>query len=187
MYIQETKELFSFIAKSPSPFHVIANVKDMLSDAGFLELKEYQKWELKPGYGYFVTRNDSSIMAFRIPEQDFKGFQLIASHSDSPTFRIKEHGELSVENVYTKLNVEKYGGMLMAPWFDRPLSIAGRVIVQNGSRIESKLVSIDRNLVCIPNVAIHMNRKINEGFVYDPQVDMLPLFAEGYEKGSFMS
>jgi aspartyl aminopeptidase len=186
MFIKATKELFDFIEKSPSPFHVILNVKAMLLENGFTELKEHKKWNLEAGKSYFVTRNDSAIIAFKIPQNDFKGFQIIASHSDSPTFRIKENGEMNANGLYTKLNVEKYGGMLMAPWFDRPLSIAGRVMVQNGNTIEKRFVAIDRDLVLIPNVAIHMNRDINNGQKYDPQIDMLPLYGEASGKNSLM-
>lgn len=184
MYQTATKELFSFIEQSPSPFHVVSNMKETLLKAGFTELKERKSWNLEYGKKYFVTRNDSSIIAFRIPKNHFSGFQIIASHSDSPTFRIKENGEMTVETLYTKLNVEKYGGMLLAPWFDRPLSIAGRVIVRNEDQLETKLICIDRDLVVIPNVAIHMNREVNTGYQYHPQVDMLPLFGEGNAKGN---
>ncbi|MDO4942771.1 MAG: M18 family aminopeptidase [Lachnospiraceae bacterium] len=186
MYQKAAKELFAFIENSPSPFHVIDNMKRMLNEAGFIELRENDRWNLKKGNRYYVTRNDSSIIAFAIPDGTYGGFQMIASHSDSPTFRIKENGEMTVENLYTKLNVEKYGGMLMAPWFDRPLSIAGRVIVRDGNTIKKKLVSIDRDLVLIPNVAIHMNRDINHGYKYQPQIDMLPLFGESDKKGKLL-
>lgn len=183
MYQKAVKELFAFIENSPSPFHVIDNMKKMLKEAGFIELGEADRWNLEEGNRYYVTRNDSSIIAFAIPNCTYGGFQMIASHSDSPTFRIKENGGMTVENLYTKLNVEKYGGMLMAPWFDRPLSIAGRVIVRDENTIKKRLVSIDRDLVLIPNVAIHMNRDSNNGYKYQPQIDMLPLFGESDKKG----
>jgi len=186
MYEKAAKELFAFIENSPSPFHVIDHMKTMLDEHGFIGLREDNRWKLEAGRKYYVTRNDSSIIAFAIPQQAYRGFQIIASHSDSPTFRIKEHGEMTVESLYTKLNVEKYGGMLMAPWFDRPLSIAGRVIVRDGNTIQKVLVSIDRDLVLIPNVAIHMNREINNGYKYQPQVDMLPLFGEADQKGKLL-
>lgn len=185
--MEEVQELLNFIEKSPSPFHVIENMKEQLLEEGLEELNEQDHWDLKRGHSYFVTRNGSSMIAFRIPENEISGFQVIASHSDSPTFRIKEHAEMKVEGHYTKLNVEKYGGMLMAPWFDRPLSVAGRVVVKEGYQIKTRLVAIDRDLVLIPNVAIHMNRDINNGYKYNPQVDMLPLFAEGNEKDGLLS
>lgn len=186
MYQEAAEELLAFIEKSPSTFHVIANVKEMLEAEGFEELREHQTWKLKKGGRYYVTRNGSSLIAFKIPQKEFCGFHIMASHSDAPTFRIKEKSEISVEKLYTKLNVEKYGGMLMAPWFDRPLSIAGRVLVQEENRIVAKLVCMDRDLVLIPNLAIHMNREANEGYKYNPQVDMLPLFGDETAKDVLM-
>ena len=110
-----------------------------------------------------MTRNGSSIVSFKVPGKAFSGFQIMASHSDSPSFKIKENPEIEAENHYVKLNVEKYGGMLCAPWFDRPLSVAGRMIVHKNGKILEKLVDIDRDLVMIPSLAIHMNRDINGG------------------------
>ena len=134
-----------------------------------------------------MTRNDSAIIAFRIPEGEYKGFQIMASHCDSPVFKIKTNAEIVVDNSYVKLNVEKYGGMLCAPWLDRPLSVAGRVVVQTEEGIATKLVNVDRDLLIIPNVAIHMNRQVNDGYAFNAQVDMLPLFCEqGEEKNQFM-
>ncbi|MEE1196420.1 MAG: M18 family aminopeptidase, partial [Lachnospiraceae bacterium] len=135
---------------------------------------------------YYVTRNDSSIIAFKIPCKDFHGFQIMASHSDAPAFKVKENPEIAAEQRYTKLNVEKYGGMLCAPWFDRPLSVAGRIMVKDGNRILPKLVDVDKDLLMIPNLAIHMNREANEGYKYNAQVDMLPLLGDETAKGNFM-
>lgn len=174
--------LLRFIEKSPTAFHAVGEFSEMLKDAGFLELSEGARWRLQPGSSYFVTRNGSSLIAFRLPGTSASdagapaGFQIMASHSDSPSFKIKENPEIRVENSYIKLNVEKYGGMLFAPWFDRPLSAAGRIIVERDGRLYSRLVDVDRDLLLIPNVAIHMNRKVNEGFAYDPQKDLLPLY-----------
>ena len=168
--------LFDFIEKSPSQFHVVANQKQEFLQAGFTELSEGKSWKLELGKNYFVTRNGSSILAFRMPKEKIHSYMIMASHSDSPTFRIKESPEMK-EGHYVKLNVEKYGGMLMAPWFDRPLSIAGRVIVkEKNGRIVNKLVNIDRNLCMLPSLAIHMNREANDGYKYNAQKDMLPLF-----------
>ena len=178
MYQETVKELFSFIESSPSVFHAVENMKRMLEEEGYIQLLESRRWELFEGGKYYVIRNGSSIIAFRIPKRDFVGFQIMASHSDSPSFKIKEQPEMETEHAYVRLNVEKYGGMLMAPWFDRPLSVAGRLIVREQGRIAVKLVSVDRDLVLIPNLAIHMNRKINEGVALNPQVDMLPLFGQ---------
>ena len=177
MFKETTEQLLDFIEKSPSPFHVIENMKNELDNSGFEELKENKRWNIKNGGAYYVTRNDSSIIAFKIPENDFRAFNIMASHSDSPSFKIKENPEMKVDNKYVKLNVEKYGGMIMSPWFDRPLSAAGRILVKNDDCIESINVDIDRDLFVIPNLAIHMNREINEGYKYNAQKDMLPLFA----------
>ena len=184
--------LLRFIEKSPTAFHAVREFSKMLTEAGFLELSEGVRWQLQPGSSYFVTRNGSSLIAFRLPETSSvdagapAGFQIIASHSDSPSFKIKENPEIRVENSYVKLNVEKYGGMLFAPWFDRPLSAAGRIIVERDGRLYSRLVDVDRDLLLIPNVAIHMNRKVNEGFAYDPQKDLLPLYGMCGEGKSFL-
>lgn len=181
------KELLQFLDHSPNAFYAVANMQKELEDAGFTRLYEGCPWTLSEGHGYYVTRNDSAIIAFRIPEGEYKGFQIMASHCDSPVFKIKTNAEIVVDNSYVKLNVEKYGGMLCAPWLDRPLSVAGRVIVQTEEGIATKLVNVDRDLLIIPNVAIHMNRQVNDGYAFNAQVDMLPLFCEqGEEKNQFM-
>lgn len=181
-----TKELFQFIKNSPSCYHVIYNMKRIFLDQGFEELHEGRPWSLKKGGRYLVTRNLSSILAFQIPRDPAGGFHIIASHSDSPTFKIKEHGEITCAEKYTKLNVEKYGGMLMAPWFDRPLSVAGRLLIKKEKSIFTKLVHVDRDLLLIPNLAIHMDRNLNEGYKYNPQVDLLPLYGDEHAKDTFM-
>ena len=180
------KELISFLDKSPTAFHAVSSIKKKLVASGYFELVESEKWELTEGGKYFVTRNDSSIIAFRVPSFNFAGFMISAAHSDSPAFKVKENPEI-VENGYVKLNVEGYGGMLMAPWLDRPLSVAGRVIVKSGNRYEVKLVNVDRDLLIIPNVAIHMNRDANKNQSWNAQVDMLPILGSADEtKGAFM-
>ena len=177
MFRETSEELLNFIEKSPSTFHVIDNMKDELNKAGFKELKENKRWIIEKGGKYYVTRNGSSIIAFKVPVNDFTGFNIMSSHSDSPSFKIKENPEIKVDNKYVKLNVEKYGGMMMAPWFDRPLSAAGRILVKEDSKIKSVNVNIDRDLFVIPNLAIHMNREVNDGYKFNPQKDMLPLLA----------
>ena len=180
------KELMSFLDKSPTAFHAISSIKKKLVASGYSELAESEKWELTEGGKYFVTRNDSSIIAFRVPRFNFTGFMISAAHSDSPAFKVKENPEI-IENGYVMLNVEGYGGMLMAPWLDRPLSVAGRIIVKNGNKLEVRLVNVDRDLLLIPNVAIHMNRDANKGQTWNAQVDMLPVLGSADEaKGSFM-
>lgn len=180
------KELMSFLDKSPTAFHAISSIKKKLVASGYSELTESEKWELTEGGKYFVTRNDSSIIAFRVPSFNFIGFMIGAAHSDSPAFKVKENPEI-VENGYVKINVEGYGGMLMAPWLDRPLSVAGRIIVKNGNKYEVRLVNVDRDLLLIPNVAIHMNRDANKNQPWNAQVDMLPILGSADEtKGTFM-
>lgn len=180
------KPLLDFIEKSPTAFHAVENLCAELASSGRSRLTEGEKWELEPGQGYFVTRNMSSVIAFDIPSGAADSFRMIAAHSDSPTFKIKENAELSVRGKYTQLNVEKYGGMLFSPWFDRPLSVAGRVVVRTDKGIEAKLINVDRDLLVIPNVAIHMNREINDGFKYNAQTDMMPLFGDDTAKDGFM-
>ena len=186
------EELFDFLDRSPVSFFAVNNMRKALTGAGFTELREGEGWDLKPGGSYFVTRNHSSLIAFKIPRDDYVGFQILASHCDSPVFKVKPNAEIFVDEKYVRLNVEKYGGMLCAPWLDRPLSVAGRVVVETesedkggGTRIETRLVNVDRDLLIIPNVAIHMNREANDGYKYNAQVDLLPLFSEVSEKGGF--
>ena len=128
----------------------------------------------------------SSVIAFKIPQNDFKSFNIVASHSDSPTFKIKANAEIEVKNKYVKLNTEKYGGMICSTWFDRPLSIAGRILVKENNAVKTHLVNIDKDLVIIPNLAIHMNREVNDGYKYNAQIDMLPLYGDNSSKGSLM-
>lgn len=187
-YTECAREMLEFIDKSPTCFQAVKNIGDMLSAAGLAELREADEWKLERGKGYFVTRNESSVIAFRIPEQ-LSGFHIAAAHSDSPSFKVKESPESTVEEHYVRLNTEKYGGMILSTWLDRALSVAGRIAVNGEKGIETRLVNVDKDLLVIPNVAIHMNRDMNNGVAYNPQVDMLPLFADcsGGEKRSLMS
>lgn len=274
-YQEYARDMLDFIERSPSCFHAVDNIRRSLAYAGFEELKETETWKLAPGGGYFVIRNDSSLIAFRLPEQkEISGFHIAAAHSDSPTFKVKEEPEMTVEDRYIRLNTEKYGGMILSTWLDRPLSVAGRIAVFNAGAAEgekaewdgagqgrigqekmeqdgagqgrtgrdrigqdrirqekmkpngtgqggikqekmkpngtgqesveqdgtgqdstgqerteqsekkgkdtisTKLVNIDKDLLVIPNLAIHMNREMNKGVEYNPQIDMLPLFAD---------
>lgn len=186
MYQETAKELIKFIEKSPTCFHAVATMKEILKKEGYIELREADKWEVKKGGNYYVTRNDSSIIAFSVPKDEIKGFRIMASHSDSPSFKIKENPEMTVDNKYVKLNVERYGGMICAPWFDRPLSVAGRVIVKEDGKLITKLVNVDKDLLMIPNLAIHMNREVNDGYKYNAQKDLLPLFGDIAAKDTFM-
>ena len=180
------QRLFSFIEQSPTAFHAIEYMRKKLLDEGYIQLLEGTDWQLTPGKGYFVIRNGSAILAFRIPEGAPVGFQIMASHSDSPMFKIKAHPETEAEGHYVRLNVEKYGGMLCAPWFDRPLSVAGRLIVQTAEGIQQVLCDVSRDLVMIPNLAIHMNRQANDGVKVEVQKDLLPLYGDETAKGTFL-
>ena len=178
-------KLKEFLDRSPSRYHAVANVRQMLLTAGYEQLGEAEQWALQPGKGYFVVRGGSALMAFRIPEGAPTGFMMSASHSDRPTFKVKENGELT--GTYTRLATEKYGGAIISTWLDRPLSIAGRVFVETQEGMESCLVNIDKDLLLIPNVAIHMNRKINEGYAWNPAVDTLPLVGGKEASGKLQS
>ncbi|MDY6325426.1 MAG: M18 family aminopeptidase [Catonella sp.] len=180
--IKVSEDLLSFIKSSPSVFHVVKSFSEILDAAGFRELRETEKWSLEAGGSYYVTRNGSAIIAFTLPK-DADHFQITAAHSDSPTFRLKDSPEIKKCDHYVELNVEKYGGAIISPWLDRPLSIAGRVIVESENGLAAKLVNIDRDLCLIPNLAIHMNRKVNEGYEYSVQNDMLPLFGDEDSEG----
>lgn len=189
-YEKCAREMLEFVEKSPSCFHAVANVKTLLGEQGFEELKETEEWKPEWGKGYYVTRNDSSLIAFRLPEaaEEPRGFHIVASHSDSPSFKLKEAPEKTADNHYITLNTEKYGGMILSTWMDRALSVAGRIVVREKDKILTKLVNIEKDLLVIPNVAIHMNRDVNNGVAYNPQIDMLPLFADCSEgkKASLM-
>ncbi len=185
---QETKEIISLLKNSPSVFHVVKNISDKLLEKGFMELDEHKPFIVEKGKNYFVRRNSSSIIAFKIPLncQDLS-FLGTATHNDSPTYKLKPHPFVKKGNL-TLLDVEPYGGMIHSTWLDRPLSLAGRVLLGKGEKIEEKLFNINRPLLIIPNLAIHMNRNINDGYAYNPAVDLLPLFGEDLkEDDSFES
>lgn len=186
MNTKTAKKLLKFIQKSPTAFQAVEEMKKRLEKEGYKELKEEEHWEIIPGGNYYVTRNNSALIAFSIPKKPVWKFHIMASHSDSPALKIKENPEIEVEKAYIKLNVERYGGMLLAPWFDRPLSVAGRLIVRKDGEIQEKLVTVDKDLLIIPNLAIHMNREVNDGYKYNVQKDMLPLYSSYEGKGSFM-
>ena len=175
------QNLIEFLDASHSVYHAAAFLASRLESAGYVRLSEADSWDLVPGGRYYLVRGGTAVLAFRIPNAEPKGFMLSASHSDRPTFKVKENGEVC--GTYTKLLVERYGGMLIAPWLDRPLSIAGRVMVETENGVESKLVDLDRDLLMIPNVAIHMNRAANEGYKWNPAVDTLPLLGGKDAKG----
>ena len=178
-----TEKLMAFLNASVSVYHAAAYLSGVLEDAGYIRLSEGESWNLTAGGKYYLTRGGTAVLAFRVPETTPKGFLMSASHSDRPTFKVKENGELTGK--YTRLSTEKYGGMLIAPWLDRPLSVAGRVMVETEDGVQSRLVNIDRDLMMIPNVAIHMNRQANEGYKWNPAVDTLPLLGGADAVGKF--
>lgn len=173
--------LFDFINESPTPYHAVWNIAELLKAKGISKLDEKEKWIIEPGNSYYITRNDSSIIAIDVPKEPTGGFMITASHSDSPAFRLKTNPEMKVGEAYLKLNCEPYGGLIAYGWFDRPLSIAGRVIVRTPNGQERKLVDIDRDILLIPSLAIHMNRKVNDGIKIDMQKDMLPIWTTDTE------
>ncbi|MBQ9950040.1 MAG: M18 family aminopeptidase [Clostridia bacterium] len=176
--------LINFLNGCHSQYHAIDSIMKILDKNGFLQVQPNDN--LTPGGKYYITRNYSSIIAFVLPQTTPDGFLVSASHSDSPTFKVKNNAELSVEDKYVRLNTERYGGMLCAPWLDRPLTVAGKILVSCDDGIKTVLVHVDKDLLIIPNVAIHMNRNANTGFEYKANQDMLPLFGGKDSKGSFM-
>ncbi|MBP3685116.1 MAG: M18 family aminopeptidase [Oscillospiraceae bacterium] len=165
--------LCDFLNASHSLYHAVAYLEKELQSAGYTRLYEHESWALVPGGKYYLIRGGSAILAFRIPTGIPKSFLLSASHCDRPSFKVKENFTLT--GTYTRMAVERYGGQIMSTWLDRPLSIAGRVMVETENGIESRLIDIDRDLLLIPNVAIHMNRSVNDGYKWNPAVDLLPL------------
>ncbi len=171
-------ELFEFIKNSPTCYHAVETAKNMLNKNGFTELFEKEKWQLQGGGKYYVVCANSSIAAFVMPQKSYTGYHIIASHGDSPCFKLKANPHVK-SGKYTTLNIESYGGMPRALWFDRPLSVAGRVVLNKGGKICSELVNIDKDFVSIVNVAIHLDREVNKGTEYKIQSKMLPIFACG--------
>lgn len=176
------RKLLDFIKKAPTAFQAVEQMEKRLLTAGFQEVFENRPWNIVPGGKYYVTRNHSALIAFSVPENilekdDLCRFHIMASHSDSPCFKIKENPEIKGPGSYVKLNVEKYGGMVMSSWMDRPLSAAGRIVIRKGGQIVEKNIQIEKDLMVIPGLAIHMNREVNDGCRYNAQKDMLPLFA----------
>ncbi len=180
------KKLFDYIAASPTAYHACDNTAKILMERGYTPLCEGDIWKLDRGQGYFVCRNGSSLIAFRVPEQKPIGFNIAAAHSDSPCFKVKENAELSSPD-YNRLSVEKYGGMLCSTWMDKPLSVAGRLMVRTERGMDIKLFNVCTPCALIPNVAIHMNRQANDGMSYNAAVDMIPLFESVGQDKAFMN
>ncbi|AYF53572.1 M18 family aminopeptidase [Clostridium botulinum] len=191
--IEFANKLLDFIYESPTAFHAVENVKNILVKNGFKELKECDKWCIKKGEKYYTTKNDSAIVAFVVGEGAIEenGFKIIGAHTDSPSFRIKPNPEMISEESYIKLNTEVYGGPILNTWLDRPLSIAGRVTLKSENVLfpKTKLINIKKPIMIIPNLAIHMNRNINQGIELNKQVDTLPILGlinEEFEKNNYL-
>ncbi|MEG1311309.1 MAG: M18 family aminopeptidase [Romboutsia sp.] len=187
------QNLIEFIYNSPTSFNAVKTSRELLNANGFEELKLNERWNLKIGRKYYVTKNLSAIIAFTLNSNNIEkeGFRIISSHSDSPTFRIKPNAEISVENTYLKLNTECYGGPILNTWLDRPLAIAGRVVLKGNHILKPReeIVNINKPICIIPNLAIHMNKTINDGYVLNKQKDLLPLVGllnDNLEKDNFL-
>ena len=186
-------DLIKFLEDSPSPFHVVSTLKKTLIKKGFEELLLGEKWDIEKEGKYFVTKNDSALIAFIVGKGSVEedGFKIVGAHTDSPTFRVKSSPEMVVEGSYLRLNTEIYGGPIVNTWLDRPLSLAGRVALKSNNPLnpETKLVNINKPLLIIPNLAIHMNGKVNEGIKLNPQKETLPLVSvvdKKFEKDNFL-
>lgn len=186
-------DLIDFLYKSPTAHHSVKTIRERLELNGFNEVKESDKWNLQKDGKYYVIKNDSALIAFTIGNGDIEedGFKLIGAHTDSPGFRIKANPEMVSEGTYLKLNTEVYGGPILYTWFDRPLGIAGKVTLKGSSPLkpEVKLVNINKPLLIIPSLAIHMNRSVNEGLNINKQKDILPLLSlinEKFEKDGYL-
>ncbi len=177
----QTEALCRFLDRSHSQYHTQACLVEALEEEGYRALSEANRWEIAPGGRYYVTRGGSAVIAFRIPEEEARGFLLSASHTDHPAFKLKDIPE--IPGSYTRVAAEKYGGAILSTWMDRPLSLAGRVLVETETGAEAKLIDVDRDLVLIPSVAIHMNRQVNEGYKWDLKSDLTPLVGLGEDSG----
>ena len=168
--------IFQFLDKSPSAFHATANACKILQDAGYQQLDEASHWQLKPGKGYFVTRNQSSVIAFQYHGKTTGGFRLVTGHTDSPAPKLKLAGA-SFSNGSVRVPVQLYGGDIHMSWLDRPLGVAGRIAFLDAkNQPKTALVNINRPVAIIPNLAIHLNHGVNNGLALNPQSQMAVLF-----------
>lgn len=180
------ENMMDFLDKGITCYHAVKELENRFRDAGFIRLDERKLWNIEKGKAYFVVRNDSSIIAFRIPAcatEEIKGFHIYAAHSDSPAFKLKDNPEMTREGNYVGINVEKYGGMILSTWMDRPLTIAGRACVEEKGEIVSYPIKLKDHICMIPNLAIHMNRDMNNGVALNPQTDMIPLLMMKSDQG----
>ena len=192
--IEQAEELINYIYESPTSFHAVKNAVSELEKFGFVEIKEGEALKIKKGGKYFVTKNQSALIAFTVGKGELEndGFRIIGAHTDSPSFRVKPNSEIEVEGAYVKLNTEVYGGPILNTWMDRPLSLAGRIVLKSKDLFhpEIKLLNIKRPLMIIPNLAIHMNRNINSGVELNRQKHMLPLLAlvnDKFKQGHYLT
>ncbi|WP_286977740.1 M18 family aminopeptidase [Pseudomonas sp.] len=180
--------LIDFLQASPTPFHATASLAIRLEAAGYQRLDERETWRTEAGGRYYVTRNDSSIIAFKLGKRSLVegGIRLVGAHTDSPCLRVKPHPELQRQGFF-QLGVEVYGGALLAPWFDRDLSLAGRVTFRRDGKVESQLIDFELPIATIPNLAIHLNREANQGWAINPQTELPPILAQiaGTEPADF--
>lgn len=179
--LEFSKDLIKFIDDSPVSYYAVKNAADVLREKGFVELKENEKWEVRPSGKYFVVRDGTALFAVDLGEDLRDGFDIIGSHTESPTFKLKSRPEIGAHG-YLKLNVEVYGGMIYSTWLDRTLSLAGKVVYEKDGKLSSSLINIDRDLLTIPNAAIHMNRTVNKDFAINPQDNLYPLVKTIKEK-----
>ncbi len=177
-HLNRTEALLDFIENSPSAFQAVSQIAAHLEERGYARLEETAEWSLSAGGKYYVTRNQTSLIAFSLPKQKPVSLLLTASHSDSPMFKLKPNGKLTVSGAYLLLNTELYGGTIFSTWLDRPLSLAGRVILQRNGAFQAVPVHFQKDLLMIPNVAIHLKRDINSGGTLNPAVDLRPLLSQ---------
>lgn len=177
------QSLLGFLDHSPTPFHAVASMVEQFEKAGFIALDEQTEWQLERGKAYYVTRNDSSIVAFRYGLQSEldTGIRLVGAHTDSPCLKVKPTPELFRKG-YFQLGVEVYGGALLNPWFDRDLSMAGRVTYKNKSgKVKSGLVNFKKPIACIPSLAIHLDREVNQSKSVNPQLELPVILMQATE------
>lgn len=179
MYSTPSQGLLDFLKRSPSPFHATQSMAEALQDAGYQALDERETWQLKPQGRYYITRNDSSIIAIKRGQHDpvQHGIRMVGAHTDSPCLKVKPQPELA-RHGYWQLGVEVYGGVLLSPWFDRDLSLAGRVTFKHNGQLQSRLINFQQAIASIPSLAIHLNREANSGWAINAQTELPPILAQ---------
>lgn len=179
MYSTPSQGLLDFLKRSPSPFHATQSMAEALQDAGYQALNERETWQLKPQGRYYITRNDSSIIAIKRGQHDpvQHGIRMVGAHTDSPCLKVKPQPELA-RHGYWQLGVEVYGGVLLSPWFDRDLSLAGRVTFKHSGQLQSRLINFQQAIASIPSLAIHLNREANSGWAINAQTELPPILAQ---------